>query len=510
MKTFFSRLAAATFLIGLPITSAQAEFSDQELENSGLVLQWETNVGGSPLAHGADSLKFWAHTTERKEAVHFYANGKLIKSFNSTDVDDTQLEATLLAGKSPSEAPKLGLEGATQRAEKLSTLYKKIGRTTEVKTETSKAYYAVSVGDTGTVTALDAESGATLWKRQLPAPELPILGPSVSDDYVAALNGHEFFVYRLKDGNLIARRRLKYVATGRPTLLNNKLAIPSIGGRLVIYDILNPNIAEQMLRVGSENRIGIVKSTDNQFIAWPMQQKLVVCKLDTPPFSWYTYDAGFGSQLPSIPVPISDGFIVVSHNGTVTRLGLDRQNPFKWKSLLGTSCNQAPVAGRKHVAVVTQDGRIYLVDIQTGEWKWTRPLRGFDAVLTVTDKHVFAMDAAKNLVTIDVETGTVQARVFVGNRTPISNSSTDRVVLSDQHGMLTCLREPGSDFPILVAPYAAGAEDDANENKSTKPTPAADTPKPDDEPLDDNFGEDPFGSEGTDSDDSSDDPFSGL
>lgn len=512
MKTFFSYLASTAVLFCVGQLSTPQASADEEFANSGLVLQWEANIGGGPLANGSESLRFWAHTSDVTEIVNFYSNGKLVKVFKSDDIDDAQLEETLVSGRSTLETPRIGLEGAIKKAEKLATLYQKIGRKTDIEKVVSRSYYAVAITDTGIITALDAEKGSLLWRRELPHSSLPVFGPAISDDYVAAINGHEFFVYRLKDGNLISRRKLKHVATGKPIIFRDKIGVPSTGGRLMFYDILDYKIAEEMIRVGGENRVGVANSADGQFITWPINNRLVVTKMESPPLLWYSIDAGNGSVLPSLPMRLPDGFLVASHNGTVSRYGLDRLNPFRWKVLLGTTCNQSPVIGQTQAAIVSQDSRLFMIDLTKGQLAWASPLRGISSALTVTEKHVYAIDTAKNLVTIEAATGRVLARTQIGPKTPIPNSSTDRVVFVDQLGMLTCLREPQAVQPTLIAPFLAAPTD-------AEPTPdeAADESAGDMDQENSEFGDDfdsnDFGfdadSEDT-ADETEDDPFAAF
>lgn len=466
MKSSISPFLSALAILVVSAGVGTGQWSDQSLSNSQLTLHWEGNIGGSALANGEKSLVIWPHSTKRREIVRLVDNGRVLASFRGDEVNEEALEASILEGKRAERIPRLGMEGAKDKADQLAKIYQRIGRNVELQSENPQQIYAVSISSTGVVCAMDAENGSILWKNQLPHFRQPMLGPGVSDEYVVAVNGGEYFVYDLLTGNTIARRKLSHIATGSPLPIAGKAAIPSVGGRLVLYDILASDAAPLILRIGSENRLGLSVTPDREYLAWPMRNKLVISKLQDPPILWTSAIAT--SEIPASPVITQNGFLFITQEGVVTRCTTDRINPIAWKVKLGTTSNQSPVIGKDVVTIVSEDGLLFAMKLETGDPVWQTPLQGIQTVLNVTTNHIFAIDTAKNLVTIDIAKQRVVSKIFIGLATPVPNSVTDRLYLVDAKGKVSCLREPQAEEPTLLVPVAPKV-DAAGEPQPTEP-----------------------------------------
>lgn len=494
MKTSTTHFLSALAIVVSSAAVGVGQWSDRSLGNSNLTMHWEGNIGGTALAGGERSFVVWPHSTKKREVVRIVDNGRVLASFRGDEINEEVLEASILEGKRAAEIPRLGLEGAKQKADRLVKIYERIGRNVELQSENPQQIYAVSISSTGVVCAMDAENGTVLWKNQLPHFRQTILGPGVSDNYVAAVNAGEYFVYDLITGNTVARRKLSYIATGFPLPINGKVAIPSVGGRLVMYNILEADAAPVVLRIGEENRQNLLLSPDMNFLAWPMKNKLVVSKLDTPPILWTSVVAT--SEIPSSPVGTSDGYLFITQEGVVFRCTSDRINPVKWKTKLGTTSNQSPVIGQKAVTIVSEDGLLFALNLDTGEPVWQSPMQGIQSVLTVTSTHIYAVDTARNLVTIDIAKQQILSKMFIGMATAVPNSITDRLYIVDPRGKVSCLREPQAVEPTLFAPRVEALEP-TEENPT--PTPAAASSPGDAGSV--------FGAEATPAQPAGDDPF---
>jgi hypothetical protein len=168
----------------------------------------------------------------------------------------------------------------------------------------------------------------------------------------------------------------------------------------------------------------------------------------------------------------------------------------KWKTKLGTTSNQSPVIGQKAVTIVSEDGLLFALNLDTGEPIWQTPIQGIQSVLTVTSTHIYAVDTARNLVTIDIAKQQILSKVFIGMATAVPNSITDRVYIIDPRGKVSCLREPQAVEATLFAPRVEEVE---SAEESPPPTPAA-TSSPGD-------ANSVFGAESTPAQPTGDDPF---
>ena len=81
---FFAVLLLSTSIAILsPHSQALAQVNKGDLASAGLVVHWESNIGGAPLANGSQSFVLWSHTTEKREYVTVRSGGRLIEELRS-------------------------------------------------------------------------------------------------------------------------------------------------------------------------------------------------------------------------------------------------------------------------------------------------------------------------------------------------------------------------------------------------------------------------------------------
>ncbi|MFN9984644.1 MAG: hypothetical protein ACK52S_03740, partial [Pirellula sp.] len=194
MKSSIARylLPLATCLVAVVFAPcvSQGQINDSAIAPAGLEIQWENSLGGAGLARGEQNLVIWPHKSERREYVDVYVGNRLIERIDGRQIDKAAVDRLILEGKPLRPTPVLGLSGAKAKAEKLVSTYKILGRNATVKTFSEPVIYIVAVATNGIVSAIDGESGEVLWQSSVPNPDLPILGPGVSDDYVTVVNGN--------------------------------------------------------------------------------------------------------------------------------------------------------------------------------------------------------------------------------------------------------------------------------------------------------------------------------
>ncbi|MBM3966417.1 MAG: hypothetical protein FJ308_15335, partial [Planctomycetes bacterium] len=178
---------------GLSPCISQGQINDSSIAPAGLEIQWENSLGGDGLARGDQNLVIWPHKSERREYVDVYVGNRLIERIDGRQIDKVAVDKLILEGKPIKPTPVLGMGGARAKADKLVSTYKILGRNATIKTFSEPVIYIVAVASNGIVSAIDGESGEVLWQSSVPNPELPILGPGVSDDYVAVVNGNRFY-----------------------------------------------------------------------------------------------------------------------------------------------------------------------------------------------------------------------------------------------------------------------------------------------------------------------------
>ena len=439
---------------GFVWTCPRKDNSD-DLASIGLVHFWESNVGGAPLANGCQSFVLWSHTSEKREYVTVRSGNRVIDRIRGEEVDQKKLDQAIIDGKKLVKTPKLGLEGATEKAQKLVATYKTLGRKVDIEPYSQRIVYAVTLTSNGIIETMDAESGAVLWRTEAGKSTLPMFGPGVSDDYVVVTNGNVFFVYELATGSLVTSRNLAYTPTACPTVLGDKVIVPSVDGRLVAYDIKKPDIAPGIIRTGKENRLGVVISADRQFFTWPTENRLLQAKMDKVPILWNAVN--LTEPVRSLPIATQNGFIASTGLGTVFHCSTGREDRLFWKSRLAVQVSQSPLANKELAFVVSDEGNLFALRIQDGSDAWGHQPTNIKNMVAVGKKHIYVKDSRNALIAIDLATGFESGRTNLILARVIPNKISDRLLFVTKQGQVTCLREIDATIPSFATEMNAGA-----------------------------------------------------
>lgn len=463
---------------------SQGQINDGSIAAAGLEIQWENSLGGAGLARGDQNLVIWPHKTERREYVDVYVGNRLIERIDARQIDKVAVDKLILEGKPIKPTPVLGMSGARAKAEKLVSTYKILGRNATIKTFSEPVIYVVAVAANGIVSAIDGESGEVLWQSSVPNPELPILGPGVSDDYVTVVNGNRFYAMQLKTGNLVNSARLSFTPTGTPVPLKTRVMVPSIGGRIIGYDMEKPVIEPVILRAGVENRNGTTISPDGQYLAWASDTSLFLIKNEVVPQMYSRVNAG--GLVGSRPVATSKGFVFVGNFGTVIHANTNQTGSYQWRANLAMPTSRSPVVARDHVLVLSDDGRLEALDLETGNRAWPNMAANINRILGVGKETVYVRDSGGMLATHKLSDGSLVARTNCLLQGIIPNSISDRLFVVSRDGHLTCMREKGAVMPTM---YNATLEDSSDPSKSTQKAATGTTANPN------RSGDDIFGAE---------------
>lgn len=463
---------------------SQGQINDGSIAAAGLEIQWENSLGGAGLARGDQNLVIWPHKTERREYVDVYVGNRLIERIDARQIDKVAVDKLILEGKPIKPTPVLGMSGARAKAEKLVSTYKILGRNATIKTFSEPVIYVVAVAANGIVSAIDGESGEVLWQSSVPNPELPILGPGVSDDYVTVVNGNRFYAMQLKTGNLVNSARLSFTPTGTPVPLKTRVMVPSIGGRIIGYDMEKPVIEPVILRAGVENRNGTTISPDGQYLAWASDTSLFLIKNEVVPQMYSRVNAG--GLVGSRPVATSKGFVFVGNFGTVIHANTNQTGSYQWRANLAMPTSRSPVVARDHVLILSDDGRLEALDLETGNRAWPNMAANINRILGVGKETVYVRDSGGMLATHKLSDGSLVARTNCLLQGIIPNSISDRLFVVSRDGHLTCMREKGAVMPTM---YNATLEDSSDPSKSTQKAATGTTANPN------RSGDDIFGAE---------------
>ncbi len=404
--------------------------------------------------------------------------------------------------------------------------------------------------DRATVHALGAETGETLWTRQIGRPEHPSLVLGAGGDLLAVVNGSRVYVVNRHNGNLLLEQELPGAPGAGPALSQRRVYVPMISGRILAYRIetlADPEAGagagagqasaeltdQQRTQVRAEQRETIKL---DQETAQPLAlhaygrmtvQPLVTTQSDTEEFVTWPTERGFlytgsidardpkglipryrlptegpivsrAAFLPPDPqVPGSAGTIfTASHDGYVYAVE-EKTGVALWSFSCGEAIVERPALIFPRLFVTTQLGGMFSLDVATGAQQWWAPnVRQFVAA---SNGRVYAFDTKDQLLVLDIESGARLDSIDVGPLpVRLANDQTDRIYLASATGLIHCLHERELPEPLhhnRVAPEPQPTRPEViQEALPDQPPMDAAPPRPEPQPAaDPSAAADPFG-----------------
>jgi outer membrane protein assembly factor BamB len=93
------------------------------------------------------------------------------------------------------------------------------------------------ITDTARVQAIDAETGASLWSKQIGKPDRPSMPISVGGDLVAALNGSNLIVLNRHNGDVLYEHLIEDAPGGGPCVNSRRVYVPMTTGMIEGFKI---------------------------------------------------------------------------------------------------------------------------------------------------------------------------------------------------------------------------------------------------------------------------------
>ncbi|HEY4760386.1 MAG TPA: PQQ-binding-like beta-propeller repeat protein, partial [Thermoguttaceae bacterium] len=91
--------------------------------------------------------------------------------------------------------------------------------------------------DRAMVHAIDAETGATLWSKQIGRREHPSMTPGLGDTFLAIINGSRLYVANRHNGDLLFETDIDGAPGAGPAVSNTRVYVPMVNGMLVAYRV---------------------------------------------------------------------------------------------------------------------------------------------------------------------------------------------------------------------------------------------------------------------------------
>jgi outer membrane protein assembly factor BamB len=344
----------------------------------------------------------------------------------------------------------------------------------------------------GVVQELNAQTGETLWTASVGNPLYPNLGPAVSEQHVALVNGSTLYVLDRADGRPVKVRRIGGAPGAAPALTPGHVLVPLLNGRVVGFpldrDVVTPWYYQSFGRAGvppMATSDSVVWATDSGHVYISGAKNLNVrSRLET------------GSEIvaPAAHATIKQEqedvkvVLVAAISGEVFAVE-EATGRKRWKNATGYTITRSPAAVGDSVYVTSDEPSLHSIDAATGLLKWEAP--NVAQFAAASRNRVYGVDELGGLVVLDAKTGAMIGRMATGSATTaLVNDQTDRIYLVSNDGTVQCLREIGAKEPHhhrpaateSAAPAEPGAMETATpgtlDDAETEAAPPADTEDP--------------------------------
>ena len=123
--------------------------------------------------------------------------------------------------------------------------------------------------DKAMVHAIDAETGATLWVKQIGRPDHPSMTPGVGRSLLAIVNGSRLYVANRFNGKILLETDIDGAPGAGPAVSDQRVYVPTVKGLLLSYRV--EQLADPLKKTDKEAPLSTetsttVKTADNQII----------------------------------------------------------------------------------------------------------------------------------------------------------------------------------------------------------------------------------------------------
>jgi outer membrane protein assembly factor BamB len=296
----------------------------------------------------------------------------------------------------------------------------------------------------GIVHALDGETGRTLWTTAIGSPQHPTTAAGANDNFVAALNGSQLYMMNSSDGSVVWNRFTVSAPGAGPALSDTLAFVPMINGQIEAYFVDDSKSLAGVFKsfgrvmhqpVASSRSVGW--STDRGYVyvgdanLFDMRFRVEAKDtIDSPP-AFLAPDLVFATSL--------DGYIYcfTEMRGTIL-----------WRFTTGEPISHQPVALVDTVYAITDRGNMYAINVEGGTEKWVAA--GIKRYLSGNQNRLYCIDTAGNLAILNADSGSVIGTLPAhALDLQVLNVQTDRILVGTRGGLLQCLRETGSYWPVV-------------------------------------------------------------
>lgn len=304
--------------------------------------------------------------------------------------------------------------------------------------------------------AIDAETGQSLWVARIGNPDYPSLGPAVSAQHVALINGSTLTVLNRENGLEMMSLDIGGGPGGGPALTDEYVFVPLFTGKVEAYP-LEPDDRAPTWYYASTGRVFDAPTSTSESVAWPTDRGYLY--VANPDATGVRYRFESTGMVNGAPASSNGSLYATSTNGYLYCLN-ELSGQQRWRYSTGDLIMRPPVVVADRVYVATEQPALHSVSTSDGELVWHAP--DIAQLVGVSAKHVYGMDRYGRLRVLDkasgVDLGSVPTSI---NTTAVVNDANDRLYLVSNTGLVQCLHEIGADEPTphrQAAPEGEAAE----------------------------------------------------
>ncbi len=356
----------------------------------------------------------------------------------------------------------------------------------------------------GMLTALDAETGRTLWETRVGTTAGSSSEPAANSKFVVVLSGTTLYVINRVDGSIVWQKRVTRAPGAGPGVTETHVFVPMVSGLVEGYD-LEAGTRQTPWNYQATGRILTPPMTTRLTVSWTTDNGYFY--VADPEAGGIKYRLESRGAIHSRPAAWSPMLYATSADGFVYAIE-ETKGAIRWKQSIGEPIYKQPVAVTGALLVIPEFGGMYCLDPANGKIRWHTP--AIQQFVAASPTRIYAADDLGALAILDLGTGArLGALPVSGLTTKHVNSRSDRIYLVDDNCLVQCLHESQLTQPALhIQP--APPED----GRSTLPkrgvaaereTP--DTDMPTEDPAEAPAGDNPFDTGGDAPSADGDDPF---
>ncbi|QDV69937.1 outer membrane biogenesis protein BamB [Rosistilla carotiformis] len=453
-----------------------AVLSSHEATHLGLEQAWgKTLQAGSGVGRLVD-IALHVDETRSQKFIDIFDGEKLVWRTPTDRLD-------------PVSGKPIGEEAVRKAAERELLFLKARGIKGEIREKVIPQIWLYALGADGTVQALDAETGETVWVQRAGEPRQPKFSLGVDDRYVSFLSGATLVQLDALKGSIVNIEPCKTVPMGGATIVGDYVMNPSTVGieGHWLDDITEP----PYLSMTSGHAIAKPRRfPKSKRMAWPTSEGLVYCMEATGSPSELFRIQSAGNVNGRVEAVGEDLMFFSSAGGSVYAFKVARSATPLWQYSTGEPMVGDVIALDKNIYATSSYGNLYAFDASSGQLVWKTPASRIKEVIGSIGDALIARDSSNHLAIVNALNGSRAATAMstILHRT-IVNRGTDRVYLVSDTGYVQCLRPIGRELPELK--IAVEFKPEAETEEPTKPAaPKTNNENPFGAPA---AGADPFG-----------------